>query len=128
MQFLKNSWIVDLLEMCHRFHGTSLMVQWLRLCAPNAGGPDLIPGQGMRSHMPQLWVSMLQSSQISKRNKYFWKYVTTFCSWVFWSSSYTLLLLAKKTPMLSLFLCMVLESTLVSFFYKWLTNFPSTTC
>ena len=29
---------------------------------------------------------------------------------------------------LSLFLCMVLESVLVSFFYKWLTSFPSTTC
>ena len=27
---------------------------------------------------------------------------------------------------LSLFLCMVLESVLVSFFYKWLTSFPST--
>ena len=24
------------------------MVQWLRLCAPNAGGPGLIPGQGTR--------------------------------------------------------------------------------
>ena len=29
---------------------------------------------------------------------------------------------------LSLFLCAVLESDLVSFFYKWLTSFPSTTC
>ena len=28
----------------------------------------------------------------------------------------------------SLFLCMVLESGLVSLFYKWLTSFPSTTC
>ena len=28
---------------------------------------------------------------------------------------------------LSLLLCMVLESVLVSFFYKWLTSFPSTT-
>ena len=27
---------------------------------------------------------------------------------------------------LSLFLCMVLESVLVSFFDKWLTSFPST--
>ena len=27
------------------------MAQWLRLCAPNAGGPGLIPGQGARSHM-----------------------------------------------------------------------------
>ena len=29
--------------------GTSLMVQWLRLCAPNAGGLGLIPGQGTRN-------------------------------------------------------------------------------
>ena len=28
----------------------------------------------------------------------------------------------------SLFLCMVLESDLVSFFSKWLTSFPRTTC
>ena len=33
---------------------TSLVVQWLRLHAPNAGDPGLIPGQGTRSHMPQL--------------------------------------------------------------------------
>ena len=33
--------------------GTSLVVQWLRLCAPNAGGSGLIPGQGTRSHTPQ---------------------------------------------------------------------------
>ena len=30
------------------------MVWRLRLCAPNAGGPGSIPGQGTRSHMPQL--------------------------------------------------------------------------
>ena len=29
---------------------------------------------------------------------------------------------------MSLFLCMVLESVLVSFFYTWLISFPSTTC
>ena len=34
--------------------GTSLVVQWLRLPALNAGGPGSIPGQGTRSHMPQL--------------------------------------------------------------------------
>ena len=28
--------------------GTSLVVQWLRLCASNAGGAGLIPGQGSR--------------------------------------------------------------------------------
>ncbi|TEA41399.1 hypothetical protein DBR06_SOUSAS7910076, partial [Sousa chinensis] len=32
----------------------SLVVQWLRLHAPNAGGPGLIPDWGTRSHMPQL--------------------------------------------------------------------------
>ena len=32
-----------------------------------------------------------------------------------------------ETDILSLFLCMVLESVLVSFFYTWLTSSPSTT-
>ena len=36
------------------FPGASLVVQWLRLHAPNAGGPRSIPGQGTRCHMPQL--------------------------------------------------------------------------
>ena len=30
------------------------MLQWLRLHAPDAGDPGLIPDQGARSHMPQL--------------------------------------------------------------------------
>ena len=30
------------------------MVQWLRLHAPNTGGPGSIPGQGTRSHGLQL--------------------------------------------------------------------------
>ena len=33
--------------------GISLVAQWLRLCALSAGGPGSIPGQGLRSHMPQ---------------------------------------------------------------------------
>ena len=32
--------------------GTSLVVQWLRLHSPNAGGQGLIPRQKTRSHMP----------------------------------------------------------------------------
>ena len=39
---------------------TSLVVQWLRLQAPNAGDPGYIPAQGTRCHMPQLLVHMLQ--------------------------------------------------------------------
>ena len=35
-------------------HWTSLVVQGLRLCAPNAGDPGWIPGQGTGSHMLQL--------------------------------------------------------------------------
>ena len=39
---------------------TSLVVQCLRLHAPNARGPGLIPGQGTRPHMLQLRVRMWQ--------------------------------------------------------------------
>lgn len=39
---------------------TSLVVQWLRLCAPYTGDPRSIPGQGTRSLMPQPRVRMLQ--------------------------------------------------------------------
>ena len=38
--------------------GNSLVVQWLRFHAPNAGDSGLIPGQGTRSHMLQLRVCM----------------------------------------------------------------------
>ena len=34
--------------------GTSLVVQWLRLCAPNVAGPCLIPGWGTGHHMLRL--------------------------------------------------------------------------
>ena len=34
--------------------GTSLVVQWLQLCAPNVGALGSIPDQGTRSHMSQL--------------------------------------------------------------------------
>ena len=34
-----------------------MVVQWLRLHAPNSGGPGSIPGPGTRSHMLQLKVS-----------------------------------------------------------------------
>ena len=40
--------------MPHRNTGTSLVAQWLRLCASNAGGPGSISGQGTRSYMLQL--------------------------------------------------------------------------
>ena len=32
----------------YQWRGTSLVVQWLRLCAPNAGGTGSIPGQGTK--------------------------------------------------------------------------------
>ena len=40
--------------------GTSLVVQWLGLHAPRAGGTSPIPGQGTRALMPQLRACMPQ--------------------------------------------------------------------
>ena len=34
-----------------RLNGTSLVVQWLRLCASNAGDMSSIPGWELRYHM-----------------------------------------------------------------------------
>ena len=48
--------------------GTSLVVQWLRLPAPNAGVLGSLPGQGTRSHVRQLKVqqaaTQIRCSQI----------------------------------------------------------------
>ena len=41
--------------------GTSLVVQWLKPLAPNAGHAASIPGQGTRFHMSQLRVCMPHS-------------------------------------------------------------------
>ena len=49
--------------------GTSLVVQWLRLCVPNAGGPGLMPGQGTRYHMPQLKDPACRSEDPAQPNK-----------------------------------------------------------
>ena len=40
--------------------GTSLVVQWLRLCSPKAGGLGSVPGWGTRFHLPQLRVCLKQ--------------------------------------------------------------------
>ena len=45
------------LPIVQRGLGISLVVQWLRLNALNAGVVDLTPGQGTKSHMPQLKIS-----------------------------------------------------------------------
>ena len=37
-----------------------IIVQWLRLCAPKAGGPGLIPSQGTRPHTPHRRVHIPQ--------------------------------------------------------------------
>ena len=39
--------------------GTSLGVQWLRLCTSKEGGLGMIPGLGTRSHMLQLRACMM---------------------------------------------------------------------
>ena len=51
-------------------NGTSLVVQWLRLHTPNAGGPGSIPGWQTRSHMLQLkFLSAKTKAQHSQTNK-----------------------------------------------------------
>ena len=46
-----------------------MVVQWLRLCTPNAGGLGLIPSQGTRSHMPQLRIRTLQLKDPASHNQ-----------------------------------------------------------
>ena len=74
------------LQHYKRWAGTSPVVQWLRLCTPNARCPCSTPGQGIGSHTPQLKgkeryrtprlnilcaATKTQSSQVSKeRHKY----------------------------------------------------------
>ena len=61
----------------------SLVVQWLRFCAPNAGGLGLIPGQGTRFHMLQLRSCVPQLRPgTAKKKKYIYIYtVTLVCSY-----------------------------------------------
>ena len=47
-------WLMRQLQQRKDSSGTSLVVQWLRLCTSNPGVPGLIPSQGTRSCMPQL--------------------------------------------------------------------------
>ena len=49
------------------------MAQWLRLRTPNVGGLGLIPGQGTRSHTPQLKIPSTTTETRGSRinNKYF---------------------------------------------------------
>ena len=57
---LEDPWTSNASVLSHHIKnhiGTSLVAQWLRLHSLNAGGPGWIPGQGTRSHMPQLKVS-----------------------------------------------------------------------
>ena len=52
--------------------GTFLVVQWRRLCTPNAGVPGSIPGQGTRSHLLQLRVCMSQlRPDLANKSKFF---------------------------------------------------------
>jgi len=45
------------------------VAQGLTLCAPNARGLDVMPGQGTRSHMRQLRVPMPQQKDEDQRSQ-----------------------------------------------------------
>ena len=57
---MKSCKTFEVTKILNEWTGTSLVVQWLRLCALNAGGPGSIPGQGTRSCMSQLRPRMPQ--------------------------------------------------------------------
>ena len=46
--------------------GTSLVVQWVRLHAPSAGGLGSMPGQGTRSHMHAATKSLHATGKIPR--------------------------------------------------------------
>ena len=124
--------------------GTFLVVQWLRLHAPNAGGPGSIPGQGTRSLMLQLKIphtateiedlachnwDPAQPSELknpspiwSSPNSLVWCILKSFrfdpplCSYL------TLCVLATSTPLCG---CMFLVSMLVHAFSLNGTSSPS---
>ena len=49
-----NSWVLFFIQTDIKINiGTSLVVQWLRLSAPNGGDSSSIPGQGIESYMLQ---------------------------------------------------------------------------
>ena len=50
------------------------MVQWLRLCTPNARGPGFISGQEARSDMPQLKDAASCSWDLVETENFFLKY------------------------------------------------------
>ena len=52
IKYRRNIWEIHLNQ--NWGWGTSLVVQWLRLHDPNAGGLGSIPGQGTRSRVLQL--------------------------------------------------------------------------
>ena len=52
--------LLENLNQLKNIWGTSLVVQWLTLHTPSAGGPGSIPGQGTIYQMLQLRVRMLQ--------------------------------------------------------------------
>ena len=49
--------------------GTSLEVQWLRLCTPNTGSPGSIPGQVTRFRMTQAWPKKRKEKKRKDKNK-----------------------------------------------------------
>ena len=61
-----------------KYIGASLVVKWLRLHAPNAGGLDLIRGQGTRSYMLQLRVHRPQLKNLLAANKIWRSQINTY--------------------------------------------------
>ena len=73
------------------------MVQWLKLCSPNAGGLGSIPGQGTRSHMPKMGVRKLQLKEILGATR--WIKDEMCCSWDLVEPKKQINILLKSSPL-----------------------------
>ena len=51
--FIDEIFQIQISDERNHTYGTSLVVQWLRLCTPKARGLGWIPGQGTRFYMPR---------------------------------------------------------------------------
>ena len=66
---LKHLKILTILSFKRAIIGTSLVIQWLRLHAPSAGGLGLIPGRSLDPNMLQLKKEILHATTETQHSR-----------------------------------------------------------
>ena len=110
-----------------RYHpsGTSLVVQWLRLCTPNAGGLGSIPGGGTRSCIPQLrsCIAKYDKIKINIKRKELSFHLPTYLAQNFATLPHICLFFWKTNQCLSTLACRCLHKAEIVSFHT-AQNFP----